>query len=157
MYSKIVVPLDGSENSERSLSHVQELAKSLGSAIHLVQVISRSEDLPAYERGREQLGLICLLPEHGRPANQRSHNARGNLPGPVFRARLEDEGIAVSSAVMEGGPAEKIIEYAASEGADLIVIEHSGPGRNPAVPAGQHHRPGAAVGAPAGPGRSPED
>ena len=40
-----MVPLDGSENSERSLPHIQELAKTLGSTIHLVQVISRSEEL----------------------------------------------------------------------------------------------------------------
>ena len=32
MYSKSLVPLDGPENSERPLPHVQELAKTLGSA-----------------------------------------------------------------------------------------------------------------------------
>ena len=35
MYSNIVVPLDGSENSERALSHVAELAKATGGRVHL--------------------------------------------------------------------------------------------------------------------------
>ena len=127
MYSKIVVPLDGSENSERSLSHVQELAKSLGSAIHLVQVISSSEELQLMSEAESSLAASAYYQSTvDRLISSRIAHAETYLAG--VQARLEADGITVSSAVMEGGPAEKIIEYAASEGADLIVISTRGQG-----------------------------
>ena len=44
MYTHIVVPLDGSADSERALPHAQELAKAFGATLHLIQVVSRSEE-----------------------------------------------------------------------------------------------------------------
>jgi nucleotide-binding universal stress UspA family protein len=42
---KVLVPLDGSENAERALPHAQELAQASGATLHLIQVVSRSEEL----------------------------------------------------------------------------------------------------------------
>ena len=39
MYSKILVPLDGSKRAERILPYVEELAQKFGSHLVLMQVI----------------------------------------------------------------------------------------------------------------------
>jgi nucleotide-binding universal stress UspA family protein len=51
MYSHIVVPLDGSENSERALPHAQNVGKAFSATLHLVQVVSRSEELDLMRDG----------------------------------------------------------------------------------------------------------
>ena len=53
MYDNILVPLDGSENSERSLVHAEELAKAFGATLHLVQVVSTSDELEIIQGGEE--------------------------------------------------------------------------------------------------------
>ena len=127
MYSKIVVPLDGSENSERSLPHVTGLAKAAGSAVHLVQVITRAEEL--HMMGSAEASF-ALTEQYQTMADQlmasRMAEAERYLTGVQYR--LEADGITVSGAVMEGAAAEKIVEYAVGEDADLIVMSTRGQG-----------------------------
>ncbi len=121
MYSKIVAPLDGSENSERSLPHVQELAKSLNSTIHLIQVISRSEELQMMSGAEGTFGVSAQYQSMAdQLISSRIEQAEAYLA--EVQGRLEADDVSAISAVVEGAPAEKIVEYAAAEGADLIVI-----------------------------------
>ena len=60
MYDNILVPLDGSENSERSLVHAEALAKAFGATLHLVQVVSTSDELEMIQGGEE--GTIRCWP-----------------------------------------------------------------------------------------------
>ena len=130
-----MVPLDGSENSERSLPHIQELAKTLGSTIHLVQVISRSEELQLMS-GAES--TFAASAQYQSMADQliasRLEQAEAYLAD--VQGRVQANNIAVVSAVMEGVPAEIIVEYAASENADLIVMSTRGQGGIQRLPLG---------------------
>ena len=47
MFSRIVVPLDGSDLSERALPVAQNLARSSEATVHLVHVVSREHELGA--------------------------------------------------------------------------------------------------------------
>ena len=127
MYSNIVVPLDGSENSERALSHVAELAKATGGRVHLVQVITQSEEMQLMS-GAE--GSFAASAQYQEMADQlvasRIEQAEAYLA--EVRGKLEADGTSVASAVMEGQAAEKIVDYAASENADLIVMGTRGQG-----------------------------
>ena len=49
MFTRILVPLDGSELAERALPLAQSISQSSNATIHLVQVVSR---LPELEAGR---------------------------------------------------------------------------------------------------------
>ena len=51
MYSEVLVPLDGSEASERALLHAQSLAHAFGARVHLLQIISLSDEYEAVRRG----------------------------------------------------------------------------------------------------------
>ena len=54
MYSQVLVPLDGSEASERALTHAQRLADVFGGRVHLLHVISLSHEYEAYRGGGEE-------------------------------------------------------------------------------------------------------
>ena len=127
MYSKLVVPLDGSENSERSLPYVTELAKAAGSTIHLLQVITRSEELQLMGSAEAS---FALTEQYQTMADQliASRMAEAERYLAEVQYRLEAEGIKVSSAVTEGAAAEKIVDYAVGEDADLIVMSTRGKG-----------------------------
>ena len=127
MYSNIVVPLDGSENSERSLPHVAELAKATGGRIHLVQVITQSEEMQLMSAAESSFAVSAQYQEMAdQLIASRIEQAEAYLA--EVRGRLEADGISVASAVMEGAAAEKIVDYAASENAELIVMSTRGQG-----------------------------
>jgi len=54
MFAKILVPLDGSELSEKALGMAQHLASAADTSLHLLQVISLRPELDA-RRGHCQL------------------------------------------------------------------------------------------------------
>ena len=127
MYSNIIVPLDGSENSERSLPHAAELGKALGSTIHLVQVITQSEEMQLMSAAESSFAVSAQYQEMAdQLIASRIEQAEAYLA--EVRRRLEADGISVASAVMEGASAEKIVDYAASENADVIVMSTRGQG-----------------------------
>lgn len=127
MYSKIVVPLDGSENSERALSHATEMAKAMGSTVHLLQVVTRSEELQLMAGAESSFAASAQYQAMADDLRASLiEKAEGYLAG--VRGRLAAEGVPVETAVMEGAAGERIIEYARSEGADLIVMSTRGQG-----------------------------
>jgi nucleotide-binding universal stress UspA family protein len=127
MYAQILVPLDGSENSERALPHAQELAQASGATLHLVQIISRSDELDAVRGG----GYDVLAAEYSRDLTQEYITARINRAGDYLKEaamRMEARGVKAETAVREGAAAENIIGYAREQGIDLIVMSTRGQG-----------------------------
>jgi nucleotide-binding universal stress UspA family protein len=91
VYSQILVPLDGSENSERALPHAQELAQASGATLHLIQVVSRSEELNMARGG----GYDFLVAEYSQDLAREFIAARINRAGEYLKEaamRLENGG-----------------------------------------------------------------
>jgi nucleotide-binding universal stress UspA family protein len=127
MYSQILVPLDGSENSERALPHAQELARISGATLHLIQVVSHSEELDMARGG----GYSFLAAEYSQDLAQEYIAARLNRAGEYLKEaamRLDARGIKAETAVKEGAAAENIIQYAQENGIDLIIMGTRGQG-----------------------------
>jgi nucleotide-binding universal stress UspA family protein len=127
MYSQILVPLDGSENAERALPHAQELAQAAGAILHLIQVVSHSEELDMVRGG----GYDFLAAEYSQQLAREVIAARINRAGEYLKEvamRLESEGIKAETAVREGAAAENIIQYAQEKGIDLIIMGTRGQG-----------------------------
>src|SRR5688572_12037021 len=67
MYERIVVPLDGSNLSERALPYAEEMARLTGSPIHLVRVIDTvhlggyGPFGPAVEHADDEQGLAAEI------------------------------------------------------------------------------------------------
>lgn len=113
MYSKILVPVDGSEPSELGLKHAIQLAKDQKAALRLLHVVHDYW----IAQGRHGMGVAGDL---RRELEQRGQTV---LKESAALARLE--GIEADTECVDAplGPVgEAIVECAQQWGADLIVI-----------------------------------
>lgn len=111
MLDHILVPLDGSELSERALNLGKDLARATGARMSIVTVVLRyGESVP---------GQLKLEAE--------SRKQIGDYLNPI-RDQLTAEGLQAVSSVEFGNPADAIAEFAKREGVDLIIMSTHGVG-----------------------------
>jgi nucleotide-binding universal stress UspA family protein len=121
MYSQIVVPLDGSEESARALPHAVELARAGSATLHLLMVVSRSEEIE-FMRGA---GESYLTAEYSRDMARDLIAARIKHAEDYLKevaSSLESQGVKVQTAVREGAAVENIVAHSREQQADLIVM-----------------------------------
>jgi nucleotide-binding universal stress UspA family protein len=115
LYKKILAPLDGSELAERALEHVRAVTKgSRAAKVILLQVVS----WPAHPAHTLSDELI------------RSESEKAEACAKDYLAKVADslkrDGIAVETAIVRGGPAEEILDYAKKNEVDLIIMSTHG-------------------------------
>jgi nucleotide-binding universal stress UspA family protein len=116
MYSKVIVPLDGSELSEQSLPYAELIARSLGASIELVQAY---DVLPAGLLGaRNRQGVVDRLDQGARDRALASMESQ--------RQRLEGDGHNVSLVAQRGPAADVIVAAAGAEPTALVVMSTHG-------------------------------
>ena len=129
MYSKILVPLDGSELAECALSHVEKLVGD--SNAQEIILVSVTEQVKASTHAPEARELYDL-------AGSEVTITFGKKEGEAHRylervaERFEAKGIKVSTEVLFWPPAEAIASCAEKNSADIIVMSthgRSGPSR----------------------------
>ncbi|ELZ80899.1 UpsA domain-containing protein [Haloferax elongans ATCC BAA-1513] len=101
MYTRILVPVDGSSVAARAVSHALSLAKLADAEIHALYVENTAEKAG----DEEDVGT-----DRGRHALDEA------------RERADEHGIPVETTVAEGDPAETIAEYTDTLRADLVVM-----------------------------------
>lgn len=112
MYHKILVPLDGSQFSERALPSAMDLAQSDDAKVHLFTVIDGH-----LESAFEEIGQA----EHLEAIDA----ARAHLSGQA--AEVADHGISTTTTMVKSrNAAEAIVREAEAVGADLIVMTTHG-------------------------------
>jgi nucleotide-binding universal stress UspA family protein len=118
MYKRILVAVDGSEQSLKALKHAVELAKKHKSEIRVISVIEELKlpfgaeySLWANESHQELIrnSIECL--------NEELSNIREKEPG-----------IVIDAQIIEGNPADEIISFSEAENVDLIVMGKKGTG-----------------------------
>ena len=128
MFEKILLPLDGSQLSEQSVPMVQDLAIRYGATVHLLRAVQLDE---AVDEARESVNyrLAEMEIENTRRLNEGRLERAGNYLESV-RSELAEAGVKVheSVTVVEGEPSSKIVEYAESNGIDLIAMSTHGYG-----------------------------
>ncbi len=117
MYNTILVPLDGSKRAEAILSHVEEMARKMGSRIILVTCI---EQKLVYTGDLE----IPAMVQNDEDMVQQTKTAKSYLK--EVQTKLEQQGIQVSTTIMQGPPVEAILAVAAQENVDMIAIASHG-------------------------------
>jgi nucleotide-binding universal stress UspA family protein len=114
MYSKILVPLDGSARAERILPHVEEMALLHGSRVLLLQVVEPI--------------VVVSSADVFLPANDslsvKLEQAQAYLDG--LKKKLQEKRIAAESRVAASTIVEAICEAAELEKADLIAMASHG-------------------------------
>ena len=116
LYSRIVVPLDGSEVAETSLRYARPLARCLGASVRLVRVVE-----PPVLPGLEEMGgaqdLTGIIDTMRREAGEYLAGVAGGL---------QTLGVPVSNRVIEGRAGPAIVEEAAAEPGSLIAMSARG-------------------------------
>jgi nucleotide-binding universal stress UspA family protein len=115
MYKKILVPLDGSSLAEKVLKHIKEIVTDCGmSEFVLLTVVEPFREQPFR---KEDNWNVKIQKEAVRVA--------GNYLK-VLQERLQMEGVKSEIAVIEGIAANEILDYAARNEIDLIMINSKG-------------------------------
>jgi nucleotide-binding universal stress UspA family protein len=118
MYQKILAPLDGSPLSECTLEHVKAIAAGCNAQrVVVLRVVEpvHAQDMAAYAEAGTDVDLILREAEAG---------AKSYVDRVV--AGLRQSGIAAEGLVKVGWPADTIIQYAAENSFDLIIMSTHG-------------------------------
>lgn len=122
--SRVMVPLDGSELAELVLPHLESLAQQPGTSRVDMVLVSVVEPLA--------LPASVALPEAslnwGKLAEDHMIRAKKNAEEYLAKTRdkLAEAGLSVRYEVLEGRPADEIIEYAGKNRIDLTIMASHG-------------------------------
>ena len=126
MFAKILVPLDGSDLSEKALGMAQHLASAGDTSLHLLQVISLRPELDA-RRGSSGESITVLEMEQAAARRLIDvQTARGKAYLDGLAVQLQQAGIPVTTVIREGAADQNIVEYAKEQEIDLIVMSTHG-------------------------------
>lgn len=115
MYTRILVPLDGSKLAEQVLPYVRLLAPALQSQVHLVRVVEEPINEVAFAtRPQYYEGVM----------EAETHKAVAYLA--EIAASLREDGLTLSCAVVEGRPAACIAAEAEQEPGTIIAMSSHG-------------------------------
>src|SRR5512145_1261358 len=112
MISHILVPLDGSALAECVLPHVLAIAPSVNTRVTLLHVLE-----PPYAKGEEH--TIDPLEWH-----LKKREVGIYLDG--IAQRLQETGMKVENVIMEGLPADCVIDFANNNDVRLIILSTHG-------------------------------
>ena len=115
MFSKILVPVDGSENSKRAFSYASYLSKNLKGEITILNVA----DAPPTVYVQSQKVLDELLEKYSK-AREKVFDE--------YRELAQKEGIEIITKVIFGDPGQEIVKFSLKEEFDVIVIGNRGMG-----------------------------
>ena len=116
LIKRILVPLDGSPMSERSLKLVEPLAAGLGAEIVLFQAVEPVRYVPGFE---------TMVPNVVLPSDDEIKRSAGKYLTDIAEP-LKQRGVKLSSIVVVDAPAEAIVDYSDSENIDLIAMTTHG-------------------------------
>jgi nucleotide-binding universal stress UspA family protein len=126
---KILVPLDGSKQSEVVLAYIENLASKLKPRISLLNVVEPPYQIyPVYEGigyyGSTGMVRVPYTEEEVKPLKEAAEKYMKSVSD-----KLMDEGIKTNYEVRIGSPSEEIIEAEKRLGVDIMVMSthgHSG-------------------------------
>jgi nucleotide-binding universal stress UspA family protein len=116
MLSKILVPVDGSENAFRAFEHALFLSKSTGAHLTAMHVIESPPTV--YVESQKLLNELL--------ANYRKESSKIL---DKCKAVADKSGVKIETVIAEGDAASSITGYAQKGGFDLIVVGSRGLGR----------------------------
>jgi len=115
MYDRILVPTDGSSETERAVAHAAELAATHGADLHAVYVVN-SASFAGLPMETSWESVDGVLREEGETALSRAEDVAA------------DHGVATTTHLLEGSPSKRIVEFAEGEDCDLVVMATHGRG-----------------------------
>jgi nucleotide-binding universal stress UspA family protein len=124
LYSRILVPHDGSSFAEQVLPHVVEIAKRFEAEIHLLEVITPPN--PAVFSSDLEGGAGAPLAIEAIDEAQDELRKQGRERLQSLANSLGEQGIKTVWTVTDGDPAHEIVAYSAKNGIDMIAMASHG-------------------------------
>lgn len=108
MYEKILLPTDGSEESETAVKHAEELAERFGAEIHLLYVVDITQGAgdPVFQARLENLKEL-------------GHETVQEIEEEINAEKIE-------TSIQTGIPYKEINEYVEEENIDLVTMGSHG-------------------------------
>jgi nucleotide-binding universal stress UspA family protein len=116
MFTNILVPVDGSDNSYRALDAALLLSEKLGSNITVIHVM---EEVPITHIGSEK--MLNELLEAYKKENQDIILKCSEI--------ASQKGLTVKTFLIQGNPASAILDYNKKEKFDLVIMGSRGLGK----------------------------
>jgi nucleotide-binding universal stress UspA family protein len=117
MISKILVPHDGTEMSDKALEKAVELAKAFNAQLVLLNVIEQIPVPPSI-----MLGSDPVLIKRARRSVIRELEQGWNKLVEIKGHELEKDNVSIASDCLVGTAADQILRYAKSTKIDMIVM-----------------------------------
>jgi len=116
VFTNVLVPVDGSDNSYRALDAALLLSEKLGSSITVVNVM---EQVPITHIESEK--LLSELLEAYKKENQEILSKCSNI--------ATEKGLSIKTLLLQGNPASVILDYSKKEKFDLVIVGSRGMGK----------------------------
>ncbi|NTW72453.1 MAG: universal stress protein [Eubacteriaceae bacterium] len=120
---KILIPIDGSEYSDRAIEKGKEIAKAFDSSIVIINVVDNI--FPVIPFG--MTGVANLGPTMDILAKKSDEDSKRLLE--EAKEKFGDLKSKVETKSLEGNPALRIVEYAESNNIDLVIMGSEGLGQ----------------------------
>jgi len=116
LFTNILVPIDGSDNSYRALDAALLLSEKLGSNITVIHVM---EEVPITHIGSEK--MLNELLEAYKKENQDILLKCSEI--------ANQKGLTIKTFLLQGNPASAILDYMKKEKFDLVIMGSRGLGK----------------------------
>jgi nucleotide-binding universal stress UspA family protein len=126
LFEKILVPIDGSEYSNKALEYALELAEKHKSTIEIFTVVSLTH-IPIVKTGATAIKIIAPSYYQSMLNDLRLHHEE-MLSETLKKAKAAKPNMNISSRLVEGRPGDRIIGAAKEGDFNLIVMGSRGLG-----------------------------
>jgi nucleotide-binding universal stress UspA family protein len=116
LFTNILVPVDGSDNSYRALDAALVLSEKLGSNITVIHVM---EEIPITHIGSEK--LLNELLEAYKKENQDILSKCSEI--------ASQKGLTINTFLLQGNPASVILDFSKKEKFDIVIMGSRGVGK----------------------------
>ena len=122
MFKRIVLAYDGTDHAKRAFEVAIELAAKFGSSLDILHVVTS-------EHASEEVAEFARAERAGDPDQVELAADAASTLVPIAK-RAKAKGIKeVNTIPMRGDPADEVIGYVRTSGADLVVLGRRGLGR----------------------------
>ncbi|MFB6156868.1 MAG: universal stress protein [Haloferacaceae archaeon] len=108
MYDDILLPTDGGDSTGAVVDHAAAIAADRDATVHVLYVVDERSFLTLADDLRDQV--------------RAEFEAEGDAAVDAASGSLAARGVATTTAVREGDPAEEILAYADEHGVDLVTM-----------------------------------
>ena len=113
--TRILVPIDGSENSKKALEFALDLSSKIGSALVLVHVVE--VPMSSYKQHHVADSLLTVLENSGKTLLKN------------FETKAASIGVHCEGVLAHGDPTTQILKVSDRKGCDCIIMGKRGLGR----------------------------